>query len=90
MSLSMNEVDRADEIVNEMVELLDEFDRICKRGDNVTYERFCAYPKGHIDTALTDSGHYVGSTYPLSTIVESMRNHAVDENEYDDDYEDED
>jgi hypothetical protein len=86
MALSEDDVDRAEHIVAEMIELLEEFDSIIRHAERrITYEQFKAYPKGHIAMALSNEHEYVGSNmFPLSDLVEKMRDELEPEEEDED------
>ena len=75
MAVSRTDVQRASEIVEEMQNLLDEFDGIVRHVDSrITYERFRAYPKGHISMALTKESDYLGSDmFTLEEIVTELQ-----------------
>jgi hypothetical protein len=84
--MTSEQVERADEIVDEMISLLDEFDSIVRQCDRkIIYERFKAYPKGHIEMALSNDHSFVGtSMFPLRELVEEMQGEVESDEEEDD------
>lgn len=75
MALTQDDVNRAREIVEEMKNLMYEYADIIRMCNNkMTYERFHAYPKGHIEMALSNDHEYLGSNmFTLEGLCDDMQ-----------------
>ena len=84
--ITKDEVERAEEIQQEMLELLNEFEQILRQSDNrMLLERFKAYPRGHIQMAITDESDYVGSDmFTLKSLAQDLQDEVVLEDGEDD------
>lgn len=78
---------RAYEIYLEIKELVDELDGILRRHGGIVYDRWKAYPHGHITIALDHDHDYLGKN--TVTVKECVMDLDEDEDEDLDDDEDE-
>jgi len=83
MSVTKEDIERAEEIQQEMLELLDEFEQILRQSDHkILMERFKAYPKGHIQMAITDNSDYVGTNmFSLESLTKDLQDEVLIEDE---------
>lgn len=78
--LTAEDVERAEEIVREMQERLEEFKRIVRRAGSTIYNRFHAYPEGHIEMALSNDHGWCGQDmFTLQGLAENMKDEVESE-----------
>lgn len=70
-----NAIERLEEILDNMKEEMDEIESLVRRhARSITYERFRAYPNGHILLALDNTSDYLGHNYTLADVISEMEN----------------
>jgi ElaB/YqjD/DUF883 family membrane-anchored ribosome-binding protein len=79
MAITHDDVERLDEILNEMNELLDEAKRIVRKSSSSqTKDRARAYWIGHIDAALDDEGEYVSHrSQTMAGTIDDLRDEVA-------------
>ena len=85
--ITQEEHDEATEILARMKEDMDRLDHIIRHsGEKMAYERWKAYPKGHILMALDNDHPYLGkNAFTVDDIISSLDVEGENEEDADDD-----
>jgi len=72
--MNEDDINRLEEIQNEMLKLIDEAEDILQNEGDITFERARSYWIAHIKTALTSEHDYVGgSMFTMESTIKELR-----------------